>query len=171
MIRQPQQRELFVSERPVTSNYGRERSYARRRVRTLVAAALVIGGVCYALWGHSAPNPADIPTIKADGNYKEKPANPGGIDIPHQDVQVYDELDGKKESAPQVEHLLPPSEVPKDAPHALVPVTQPVAAAPPKPEVAPVPAPVQSQVAPMPPKDEIGGAARVVKSVDTNRLL
>ena len=182
MTRQPSQRELFVSERPVRSDYGRERSYARRRVRTLAVVALVIVGLGYALWGHGSSNPADIPTIKAEGAYKDKPANPGGIDIPHQDVRVYDELNGKggvAEASPQVEHLLPPSEMPKEAPYVVVPVMPPAAAPPlvaapatvaqaPEPVAAPIPA----QNSPMAnasllPKDEIGGAAPAVKAVAT----
>ena len=183
MTHQPPQRELFVSERPVRSDYGRERSYARRRVRTLAVVAFVIGGLSYALWGHSAPNPADIPTIKAEGAYKEKPANPGGIDIPHQDVQVYNELDGKAGggASSQIEHLLPPPEVPKDAPRVAVPVTPPLVAspplvtpsepvavaAPPEPVSAPVPLVQTNQPVAVPPKDEIGGAMSAVKAVET----
>jgi hypothetical protein len=115
-------RELMVSERPVRSEYATERSYARRRLATIGVLVLVLGGVAYGMLGHRAVNPADIPTIHADGVFKQKPADPGGIDIPHQDVQVYDVLEGRNPLQPQIEHLLPPPEVPQDVPHA-APVT------------------------------------------------
>ena len=115
MTPRPPSPELFVSERPVHSDYARERAYARRRIVTLIVLAFVLGGAGYAFWGRGAPNPADIPTIKAEGAYKQKPTEPGGIDIPHQDVRVYDQLESKKAVAPQIEHLLPPPEVPKEA--------------------------------------------------------
>ena len=135
------QHELFVSERPVRSEYGAERSYARRRLTTVIVLALALGGAGYAFWGRGAPNPADIPTIKTEGSYKQKPADPGGIDIPHQDVRVYDQLESKNGTAPQIEHLLPPPETPKETPKETTP-----AAAPPAPlptaNIAPATAPV-----------------------------
>lgn len=109
------QPKLFVSERPVRSDFETERVYARRRVMTVVVLASLLGGGAYALWG--GKKSGEIPTITAEGPYKEKPAEPGGIDIPHQNVRVYDQLEGKK-SEPQVEHLLPPPETPKEAPIA-----------------------------------------------------
>ena len=117
------QRSLYLDE-------ALERSYARRRVVTVtVLLALLLGGA-YAIWGRGGPgNPADIPTIKADGAYRQKPTEPGGIDIPHQDVQVYDALENKAAPA-QVEHLLPMPEIPKDVPRvASVPVSPKVDAA------------------------------------------
>lgn len=140
MTNQPP-RELFVSERPVRSEFSDERSYARRRMATVAILALVLGGMIYAFWGRNPPNPADIPTIKAEGAYKQKPADPGGIDIPHQDVRVYDELEGKNAAPAQVEHLLPPPETPKEIAHA-APVATPAPA---------VPAPVVAEQPPAPP--------------------
>jgi hypothetical protein len=63
----------------------------------------------------SPSTPGEIPTVKAEGSYKQRPEQPGGIDIPHQDVQVYHEIDGSAEAAnakPEVEHMLPPPEEP-----------------------------------------------------------
>jgi hypothetical protein len=92
---------------------------------TVTVVLLIICGAIYAWLGHRNHNPADIPTIKAESNYKQKPADPGGIDIPHQDVEVYDQLEGKNTPQPQVEHLLPPPEAPKDVPHSTALVPQP----------------------------------------------
>jgi hypothetical protein len=59
--------------------------------------------------------PEPVPTIKAEGSYKQRPEQPGGIDIPHQDVQVYQALDAKGAPKEQEEHLLPPPETPHAA--------------------------------------------------------
>ena len=84
-------------------------------------------------------NPADIPTIKSNGAYRQKPADPGGIDIPNQDVRVYEQLEGKN-GASYVEHLLPPPETPKESRPAPPPAAIPdaVATAAPTPLAAPV---------------------------------
>lgn len=106
--------ELFT-ERPVSSDFSsRGPSYAMRRLLTLAFAVLMIGGGIY-WWVGDTPsgNPQDIPIVKADGNYKQRPEQPGGIDIPHQDVQVYQELDANNNDKAQVEHLLPPPETPQ----------------------------------------------------------
>ncbi|MDR3449380.1 MAG: SPOR domain-containing protein [Alphaproteobacteria bacterium] len=167
----PQQpHELFVSERPVRSDFarhdpGRDRVYARRRIATIIVLLLIVGGAVYGIWGRGARNPADIPVIKAEGGYKQKPADPGGIDIPHQDVQVYDALD-KAPATPPVEHLLPPPEVPQpvqvtpsitvmpppDAAPPLAASDAPVALTPPPADILPAPAPrpVATTVTPEP---------------------
>jgi hypothetical protein len=102
---------------------------------TVAILVLAVWGIMYALWPASEPSPEEIPVVKAEGDYKEKPADPGGIDIPHQDVRVYDQLDAKNGGPPGVEHLLPPPETPKEIPQA--PTVDAVA---PAPEAAPVPA-------------------------------
>lgn len=109
--------ELFSFSHPVRPDFPQGPDYARRRVITVIVLLLVLGAAAYALWGPSRPtDPADIPTIKAEGEYKQKPSDPGGIDIPHQDVRVYDQLEGKNAPAPMVEHLLPPPEMPNEVP-------------------------------------------------------
>ena len=113
--------DLFVAERPVRSDFARaarvkERVYARRRRMTLAVIAAIVLGVIYAIVAHRPRDPADIPTLHAEGPYRQKPADPGGIDIPHQDVQVYDRLESDKQAVAAVEHLLPPPETPKDKP-------------------------------------------------------
>jgi len=148
------QHELFASERPVRSDYARELTYARRRIITVLVLVLTLSVAGYALWGRGPANPSDIPTIKAEGAYKQKPANPGGIDIPHQDVRVYDQLEGKNGAASSVEHLLPPPETPKESPHPAAPA----------PDAAPIPPPVTAAA---PPKTDILQNTPVTKPVDT----
>ncbi|MDX2028407.1 MAG: SPOR domain-containing protein [Alphaproteobacteria bacterium] len=103
--------ELFP-ERPVRSDInppGR-----KRRVITIALLAVVVASGVYWKFGGSTPtNPEDIPTITAESDWKQKPEEPGGIDIPHQDVQVYQSLDGASPAKPAVEHLLPPPEAPQ----------------------------------------------------------
>jgi hypothetical protein len=113
----PPQPELFA-ERPVRSDFARRApSYALRRIITVLVLLGVIGGGLYIGLRHASPTqPGQIPTVKADGNYKQRPAQPGGIDIPHQDVQVYQQLDNNAPDKPAVEHLLPPPEVPQAVP-------------------------------------------------------
>jgi len=114
--------ELFVTERPVRSlDDALELKYARRRMMTVIVLATLLGGGAAALWGRKPTSSADIPTIKAEGPYRQKPADPGGIDIPNQDVRVYDQLDSKNNETLPVEHLLPPSEEPKPASLAIEP--------------------------------------------------
>lgn len=155
--RQPEH-ELFSPDRPVRSDYSREPNYARRRVITVAVLVLVLVGIGFAIFGggESETNPADIPTIRAEGDYKQQPANPGGIEIPHQDVRVYEQLEGKGANAPEVEHLLPPPEQPnviaKEEPPKVADAAPAPAAAPPPPAVsqaepASVPKPVPTTVA------------------------
>ena len=109
--------ELFAT-RPVRSEFARSSgpSYAVRRfITVMVVLALVGGGLYWKFAGSSHRVPGEIPTIKSEGAYKQRPDNPGGIDIPHQDVQVYQELDNSSPAQPQVEHLLPPPEAPQAA--------------------------------------------------------
>ncbi|MDE2029038.1 MAG: SPOR domain-containing protein [Alphaproteobacteria bacterium] len=139
-MKRPPQRELFVSERPERSDYShadwaRERSYARRRVITVTVLVLAIVGGAYGLWGRHASAPGEIPTVATSIPYKHKPANPGGIDIPHQDVQVYNEIDNTP-PLHQVEHLLPPPEQPIAPPVATTVTPTPAPAAAPKPALA-----------------------------------
>lgn len=54
-----------------------------------------------------------IPVIQADASpIKTRPTAPGGLDVPHQDKLVLNEITPDPEK-PQVERLLPPPEVPK----------------------------------------------------------
>lgn len=142
----PRTPELFA-ERPVRSEFTRRGpSYAMRRRITVAVLLAVIGGGLYWKFGAIGPaNPGAIPFIKAEGAYKQRPERPGGIDIPHQDVQVYRELDGNGAAKPVTEHLLPPPETPQ-APASAAPVqttahavstVESLAAPPAKPDLAP----------------------------------
>jgi cell division septation protein DedD len=63
------------------------------------------------------------PLIKAEpGPTKIVPEQPGGLEIPNQDKQVFDRI-AKEKTGPKVERLLPPPEAPKEIP-APTPATE-----------------------------------------------
>lgn len=108
--------ELFA-ERPVRSEYARQsrgiRPTALAAVTMLIAVA--IAGIYFASKNQQDDQAAaDIPTIRADAVIKERPEQPGGIDIPHQDMQIYQAIEGGKQAAaePKIERLMPPPEEP-----------------------------------------------------------
>ena len=58
-------------------------------------------------------DPNNLPLITENNPpEKVKPADPGGMEIPHQDASVYDHLDAKQANADQPEKLLPAPEAP-----------------------------------------------------------
>ncbi|MDE1900276.1 MAG: SPOR domain-containing protein [Alphaproteobacteria bacterium] len=149
--REPYERQLFVADRPVRSDFGRsgatrrggtdaarERVYARRRFFTVTVLVLAVAGVAYAIWGHHS-TPGEIPTIMAESGYRNKPANPGGIDIPNQDVAIYNQLKDSSTPPLPVEHLLPPPEMPDASAHPESFATPPPAVASPASTVEPAP--------------------------------
>jgi hypothetical protein len=122
--------ELFTENHPQLSYVRRGPPYAVRRLISVVVLLSLIGGGLYWRFGHSSPpNVGEIPTVKAEGPFKQRPQQPGGIDIPHQDVQVYQELDGSGPSKQIPEHLLSLPESPQET--AVTPSTLPPSASPP----------------------------------------
>ena len=180
--------ELFT-EQPIQSDFARQsQSYAIRRMITVgVLLFMVGGGLFFAFRQSSSDNPSEIPLIKADGgSFKQRPEQPGGIDIPNQDVRVYQELDNKNGSKEQVEHLLPPPETPQIAattpnvvqppttaseravesllPEKRQPVSIPTTVLPPAPATV-VPIPVQPPMVESPPAAPIQNAQLAAQPV------
>jgi hypothetical protein len=120
----------------------------RRYGRFAVLVALCVAGVSAAgLWtawrivGHHGGD-GGIPIIRAEERpVKVPPANPGGMEVPDQDLYV---LNHQQPSDSRVEQLLPPPEAPLPRPVAPPPT---VAAAPPAPAVAPAETAAASPVA------------------------
>jgi hypothetical protein len=110
----------------------------------LMMIFLLAGGGATATWwfvfkgGKTASN-GETPTIHADQRaYKSKPQQPGGMEVPNQDKDVYNRFDPKAAQGTgpgggQIERLLPSPEKPETPP-------APVAAAPPAPPAPPPPA-------------------------------
>jgi hypothetical protein len=155
--------ELFV-ERPVTSMAGSRRSIrlpgGARRILWGAILLVLAGGIgLYAKFsGREDARPLDIPTITAEGMVKERPEQPGGIDIPHQDEMVFRQIDGDDGAGrPVVEHLLPLPEAPQ------------VSAEPVAPAAAPEPAGVtetSQPVAPLP-EDKVEDTATAPVAIPT----
>ena len=141
-------------------------------------ALTVFGGLIgYTYFSRTGGGDGPVPVIKADTRpMKMAPEKPGGMDVPHQDKEIYARIDRQApqpqgQGAPRVERLLPPPESPMprprppEAPAPLAPeipaapnlepppnaveVTQPPPPAPPRPGPAPAPAPTK-QAAPAP---------------------
>lgn len=105
-----------------TSEYYRTKFETIRQSRwfplaSVLAAVLIFSGVVSYAYkqGSQTGSNATTPIVEASNeSYKEKPANPGGMDVPFQDAIVFDNLQNKDQtaSAEKVESLLPPPEQP-----------------------------------------------------------
>ncbi|MCH8001023.1 MAG: hypothetical protein IIA34_05115, partial [Proteobacteria bacterium] len=90
----------------------------RRRVLPMVVALITLAGfagiVWYAYnWGLGQVDTARLPVILAEPEpIKSRPESPGGLEVPHQDKLVLNEVVPDPEK-PQVERLLPPPETPR----------------------------------------------------------
>ena len=114
-------------ENPRPEDYGTEfRSLSSQRsgggafgkailVVVALAAFAALGWFGYGFLAPGVPT-GEPPLIKADANpIKRRPADPGGIDPPHQDKTVYDQV-SPGQSGEVVEKLLPPPETPVTPP-------------------------------------------------------
>jgi hypothetical protein len=106
----------YVHEQFARAEIARVRSYRIRRVITCAVLAIALCGLIYGIieWNRK---PAEIPTIEADGALKQKPEQPGGLDVPNQDVLAYQQLDNSG-NKPAPDHMLPPPETPQASPPA-----------------------------------------------------
>ncbi|HEY9079841.1 SPOR domain-containing protein [Magnetovibrio sp.] len=134
-----------------------------------VVLVLVLAGGGWAGWMYVQDQAADdqasagnVPMILAPKfDLKEKPADPGGMNVPDRDKLVYDRMAGEQDSggAGQVERLLPPPETPIEPPQAMPQALEPVADAAPAPapemtpEAAPTPPPAPPAAAPSAPQE------------------
>jgi hypothetical protein len=144
----PQAPVIDPQDRPANLPRGRRRRSLLARLLPVLIVVVALGGfvglVGYYYMAESSKSAA--PLIKADQQpFKIKPDNPGGMDVPDQDKQIYDRMgrvDQSSVPSPKTERLLPPPETPLPRP----------AAPPPANAVASAPAPVLpgSTVAPPP---------------------
>lgn len=120
-----------------------------------VVLILILAGGGWAGWMYLQAEPEEV--VSADGvpvieapkfELKEKPTDPGGMDVPDRDKLVYDRMSGENDGAePGVERLLPPPETPIEppaamasqdgAPRAVVDMPPPVTPEPAAPQTAP----------------------------------
>jgi cell division septation protein DedD len=100
----------------MASEYGPPSDGWRRWFRSsfaLLALAGFVGVLWYAYeWGLGGDEAVELPTVTAEtGPEKEKPSDPGGLQVPYQDQLVLNE-DDADDSPPRIERLLPPPEAP-----------------------------------------------------------
>ena len=87
-------------------------------VGAAAAAVVAIGAAAWLVYDRTpaAPGSADVPYVTAEaGPEKIRPQQEGGIEVPNQDIRVYNELNGSK-PAQESEVLLPPPEAPVTPP-------------------------------------------------------
>ena len=95
-----------------------EEPRSRRRLVPLIGGLALLAAVGGAMWyayqaGVDAGNDSGVPLIVADdGPIRVRPDDPGGLEVPHQNVLVYDRLLPQKSGAPVAEHLLARPEEP-----------------------------------------------------------
>lgn len=119
------QHELFA-ERPIRSdlrhyNGGEEGELSPLRIGIIVLIVVAIGLGIYWLAApatqETTQDASQVPVIGAEMPLKERPQNPGGIEIPHRDVTMFQDM-SKSNSANKTigsgaeERLLPPPETP-----------------------------------------------------------
>ena len=164
--------ELF-SQPPVRSDFSHHRiEGGGRRWIVLAMPVLLVLVLVFAYMQFSSDEsaPVEVPTIAADGVAKERPEQPGGVEIPHQDMLVFQQIEkGSGEDNAQVEHLLPPPEAPQpvaDVPTTVSPDTAGAAVAtqveqsavPAAVEPVPAPASIPAPVAAVAPEPQVPAA-------------
>jgi len=111
--------ELFA-QRPVQSEYKPSKgasSVSKRRLILIVGiVTILVGSILLVdnIISKDEQEVAMIPHIASTGDIKERPQDPGGIDIPNRDVAVFGQLEDKKDSVleEKPEQLLPEMEEP-----------------------------------------------------------
>ena len=156
---------------PVSGDGGRRRVAVVAAVVIALALASVGGAGWYA-GRQDAQIASEPPLIRAEpGLTKQRPAEAGGLEVPHLDVLVFEQLTPTAPSEPRVERLLPPPEAPvppvtlrapppldtgADAAAPQAPAATTVVTVPTPPrravsiETVPIPAPPETASAPVP---------------------
>lgn len=106
--------------KPVSSDEGG----GIRSVKLFIAATVIVGlaGGAWYFVGGGSQNHDDVPIVRApDSPTKEKPDDPGGMNVPNRDKTVYDRVAGEN-TEPKLERLLPRAEQPLDKPVQSLPL-------------------------------------------------
>jgi hypothetical protein len=122
-------------------------------VLIVVVALGGFGGIVgyYYLAGSTGGSTAETvaPLIKADQRpVRVRPENPGGMDVPHQDKEIYDRVGSRAAPPATAERLLPPPEAPMARPQA--PATTAIPAPPSGAQASPAPVGTVTTVPPRP---------------------
>jgi outer membrane biosynthesis protein TonB len=144
----PPESSLFPDpdNRPQQFYQAAQPNTARLWIYVIFAAIIAISVTLYFGFKDN-PAPAEPVIVQAEAEpVKERPEQPGGVDIPYQDITLYDKISkGGAETERKVERLLPPEEISAEKPAVEnVPdaVKEKEVVAEPAPQPAPTPAPV-----------------------------
>ncbi|WP_417789086.1 SPOR domain-containing protein [Terasakiella pusilla] len=100
--------------KPVSSDEGSGSKAVKLILAVSVIAAL--GGAAWYFVGGTPMDQDQVPIVRAEPSpMKEKPQDPGGMDVPNRDKTVYDRVSGEN-TEPKLERLLPRPEKPLDKP-------------------------------------------------------
>jgi SPOR domain len=121
--------------------------HRRHRYLTVIvalSALMAFGGIVWYAYSNRPKDMArqSVPIVRADVSPpKTRPGEPGGVQVPHQDKTIYEQIDrGGRSATASPERLLPPPETPR--PRVTAPETAPA------PKAAEVPvAPANTRVA------------------------
>jgi hypothetical protein len=85
----------------------------RNRLMVLLALAVIAGGAAWAWVASHRTAEGPVPVITADATpEKVKPTDEGGMQVPNQNVQILDNMNGQAAGTQQQETVLPPPEQP-----------------------------------------------------------
>ncbi|MCR9219633.1 MAG: SPOR domain-containing protein [Alphaproteobacteria bacterium] len=120
------EREFADLEQETGPDHGPESRLSRSDgggLRTLPIAVAVIALVAFGaiVWyaysqGVRSGSEEAAPLLAPEGAAKVQPDDPGGMEIPHTDKQVFNRISGDEEAADRVERILPPPEDPMQPP-------------------------------------------------------
>lgn len=100
--------------KPVSSDEGS----GGKAVKLILAASVIaaLGGAAWYFVGSTPMDQDQVPIVRAEPTpMKEKPQDPGGMDVPNRDKTVYNRVSGEN-TEPKLERLLPRPEKPLDMP-------------------------------------------------------
>jgi cell division septation protein DedD len=137
---------VAAGDRPAAQPPLDPRRARRRRLFGAVIAITALGGFGAVAWyatTQGQKNPGAVVPVSTAQNepVKERPAEPGGMNVPNRGMEVFDQITPAKEPQ-KVERLLPPAEKPVDRPKAEAEPAPPAGPLVPKaPEIAARPEP------------------------------
>lgn len=96
---------------------GRRHGLRTLPIAVAVIAVLVFGGIVWYAYTQGVRSGSEdaAPLLAPEGEAKVQPADPGGMEIPHTDKQVFNRISGE-EGEERVERILPPPEDPMQPP-------------------------------------------------------
>ncbi|HTI85896.1 MAG TPA: SPOR domain-containing protein [Alphaproteobacteria bacterium] len=110
---------------PSSGRGGKKKKPGRLRMAFWGVVVVAVVGFAWVSWsayrsGQNIEDAGMVPLLKADNTPSRiRPDDPGGMNVPNQDKQIYDRIDPKRAAPPGLERLLPPPEQPVGRPAAI----------------------------------------------------